>query len=79
MKVEVVGCGVAGLCAATTFAERGCEVRLLSKSNGPDASCCSWWAGGMLAPWCEMESAEPLIGIFGAESMALTMRLSSAS
>lgn len=75
MKVEVVGCGVAGLCAATTFAERGCEVRVVSKSNGPDASCCSWWAGGMLAPWCEMESAEPLIGIFGAESMAFWHRL----
>ena len=30
---------------------------------------CSWFAGGMLAPWCERESAEPLIAQLGAESL----------
>ncbi|MEL6479533.1 MAG: FAD-dependent oxidoreductase, partial [Pseudomonadota bacterium] len=52
------------------FAARGCAVRVISASGGPGAECCSWWAGGMLAPNCEMESAEPLIGTLGAESIA---------
>ncbi len=68
-SIEVVGSGIAGLCAALVFAERGCQVRVVSASDGPDADCCSWWAGGMLAPWCEMESAEPLIETLGIESM----------
>ena len=68
--VEIVGAGVAGLCAAQAFIERGCRVRLISASHGIDDSCCSWWAGGMLAPWCESESAEPLIFQLGLESLS---------
>lgn len=68
--VEIIGSGVAGLCCAVLFGERGCEVRVISASQGADQSCCSWWAGGMLAPWCEMESAEPLIASLGVESIA---------
>ena len=69
-RIEIVGAGVAGLCAATLFAARGCEVTLRAASAGPDPDCCSWWAGGMLAPWCETESAPPLIATLGLESMA---------
>lgn len=68
--IEVVGAGVAGLCCATLFAERGCRVTLRAASAGPDGSCCSWWAGGMLAPGCEGESAPPLVGTLGRESIA---------
>lgn len=68
--IEIVGSGVVGLTAAHAFAARGCAVTVVSRSGGPDATCCSWWAGGMLAPGCEMESAEPLIGTLGAESIA---------
>ncbi len=69
-SIEVVGSGVVGLTAAIEFAGRGCAVRLVTASQGPDSDCCSWWAGGMLAPDCELESAEPLIGRLGRESMA---------
>jgi glycine oxidase len=31
--------------------------------------CCSWFAGGMLAPWCELENAGPLIAKLGTESL----------
>lgn len=67
--IEIIGAGVAGLCCAILFAQRGCEVTIRSASNGGDQSCCSWWAGGMLAPWCEMETSEPLIARLGVESM----------
>lgn len=67
--IEIVGAGVAGLCCATLFAERGCDVTVRAASAGSDDSCCSWWAGGMLAPWCEMESAAPLIATLGKESI----------
>jgi len=73
-RVEIVGHGVAGLCAAHAFAERGCAVTVVSRSRGLDATCTSWWAGGMLAPDCEMEAAEPLIGRLGAESVAFWTR-----
>jgi len=57
-SIEIIGAGVAGLCCALLFAQRGCKVTLRAASSGADEACCSWWAGGMLAPWCELESAE---------------------
>lgn len=68
--VEIIGAGVAGLCCASHFIDRGCRVILRAASHGIDDSCCSWWAGGMLAPWCEAENTEPLITRMGLESMA---------
>ena len=68
-SIEIIGSGVAGLTCAAMFAERGCDVSVYSTSQGIDETCCSWWAGGMLAPWCEMESAEPLIARLGEESI----------
>ena len=69
LHIEIIGSGVAGLCCAQAFIERGCRVTLRSASHGIDERCCSWWAGGMLAPWCESESAEPLIFRLGQESL----------
>lgn len=74
-SIEIVGSGVAGLCCALLFAERDCDVTIRSASDGIDESCCSWWAGGMLAPWCELESAEPLIATLGIESMSFWNRM----
>ena len=58
MHVTVVGAGVAGLVAATTLAERGATITILERGSTIGSSACSWFAGGMLAPWCERESAE---------------------
>ncbi|MFC3613516.1 FAD-dependent oxidoreductase [Lutimaribacter marinistellae] len=55
---SVVGAGVAGLTVATELVERGASVRVFDPAGGPGAHGCSWWAGGMLAPWCEYENAE---------------------
>ena len=68
--IEIIGAGVAGLCCAMLFVQRGCKVTIRSASSGVDDTCCSWWAGGMLAPWCEMETSEPLIARLGVESIA---------
>ena len=58
MSVTVVGAGVAGLCVATELVSRGADVRLVDRGGGPGPHGCSWWAGGMLAPFCEGERAE---------------------
>jgi glycine oxidase len=51
------------------LAERGADVEVLDRGEKLGAASCSWYAGGMLAPWCELESAEPLVAKLGAESM----------
>jgi glycine oxidase len=70
MRVTVVGAGVAGLACALELAERGAEVEVLERCAGLEAAGCSWFAGGMLAPWCELESSPPLIAELGAEAPA---------
>jgi glycine oxidase len=70
MQVSVVGAGIAGLACAVELAERGVDVEVLDRGEQLGAACCSWYAGGMLAPWCELESAEPLVAKLGMESMA---------
>jgi glycine oxidase len=58
VSATVVGAGVAGLCVATEIAARGGAVMLVDRGGGPGPHGCSWWAGGMLAPFCEGERAE---------------------
>ena len=56
MRATVVGAGVAGLAVATALAERGAKVALVERSRELGGNA-SWLAGGMLAPFCEGESA----------------------
>lgn len=58
-EVVILGAGVAGLCVAVELAARGLRPHILDRAGGPGADACSWWAGGMLAPFCEGETAEP--------------------
>ncbi len=69
MRVTVVGAGVAGLTAAIELAERGCAVEVLERGPSLGAYSCSRWAGGMLAPWCERETAEELVVELGREAL----------
>ncbi|TNC73103.1 glycine oxidase ThiO [Rubellimicrobium roseum] len=58
LRVRVIGAGVAGLCTATELASRGVAVTVIDREERPGPHACSWWAGGMLAPYCEGETAE---------------------
>jgi glycine oxidase len=68
-QLTVVGAGIAGLACALELAERGARVEVLERAQAVGPACCSWFAGGMLAPWCELESAERLIAELGRESI----------
>ncbi|MER8573255.1 glycine oxidase ThiO [Mesorhizobium sp. M1409] len=57
MRVLVKGAGVAGLTAAFELAARGATVTVAEIRHGLGGNA-SWFAGGMLAPWCERASAE---------------------
>jgi glycine oxidase len=69
MNIAIIGAGVAGLSCAIELAQRGCSVEVFERATAVGASGCSWYAGGMLAPWCELESAEPLIALLGEQSI----------
>jgi len=58
MTIRILGAGVMGLAIATELSTRGHAVELVDPQPAPGPHACSWWAGGMLAPYCERESAE---------------------
>ncbi|MBO6895846.1 MAG: FAD-dependent oxidoreductase [Shimia sp.] len=68
-RFSVIGAGVAGLAVATELAERGAEVQVFDPAGPPGPHGCSWWAGGMLAPWCEYENAEEPVLRHGQDSI----------
>ena len=68
MRVTVVGAGVAGLATALTLAERGAAVSLVERSRELGGNA-SWLAGGMLAPFCEGESAPPSVVELGLRAI----------
>lgn len=72
MLVRVIGAGVVGLTAAFEIARAGASsarVELVEKNARPGLGC-SYFAGGMIAPWCELQSAEPLVAELGEEALS---------
>ncbi len=68
-RVTIIGAGIAGLSVASELLSRGgVQVCLIDRATGIGAAQCSWWAGGMLAPWCERESAEQAVVDLGADA-----------
>lgn len=65
MSIVIIGAGVAGLCCACESVDRGLSVDLYEQSESIGAAACSWYAGGMLAPWCEAETAEAAVTEWG--------------
>src|SRR5256885_9902565 len=69
--VTIIGAGVAGAWQALLFAQAGHPVILHERSDAAMTLSTSYWAGGMLAPWCEAEATEPVIGRLGIRSLDL--------
>jgi glycine oxidase len=69
--VSVIGAGIAGAWQALLFAQAGHVVTLHERSDEAMMLSTSHWAGGMLAPWCERESSEALIGRLGLRALDL--------
>lgn len=69
-RLTILGAGVAGLCVARQLLDGGAQVHLIDRAGGPGPQACSWWAGGMLAPFCEGESAEEPVVRLGQEAAA---------
>ena len=69
-SARVLGAGVAGLCLATELVARGVDVTVYDPAPRPGPHHCSWWAGGMLAPFCEGETAEEPIVRLGQQAAA---------
>lgn len=66
--VTVIGAGVAGLWAAWALSNAGLTPRLIDRNGPPGPHGCSWWAGGMLAPYCEGAVAEPAVVSHGRKA-----------
>ncbi|MCW2273597.1 FAD-dependent oxidoreductase [Rhodoblastus acidophilus] len=74
MRIRVIGAGAAGLTAAFELVRqaesqnRDIAVEIVEKAEGPGRGC-SHYAGGMIAPWCEAESTEPIVATLGEEAL----------
>ncbi|MGE0055487.1 MAG: FAD-dependent oxidoreductase [Hyphomicrobium sp.] len=71
IKVTVVGAGVLGLWQALALAKLGHAVTLVEQSEVAFATAASRWAGAMLAPDCEAESAPEIVRDLGQASYDL--------
>jgi glycine oxidase len=69
--VSVIGAGIAGAWQALLFAQAGHAVTLHERSDQGMTQSTSYWAGGMLAPYCEAETSEPIISRLGIRSLDL--------
>lgn len=71
MKVGIAGAGLLGRLVALDLIDRGIEVVLVDGDtyNGKDS--CGYAGAGMLAPFSELGSAEPLIHQMGVDSLPI--------
>ncbi|OIQ44955.1 MAG: thiamine biosynthesis protein thio [Roseobacter sp. MedPE-SW] len=66
--ITIAGAGLAGLATAYELLQRGAEVTLFESGSAPGAASVARYAGGMLAPFCEGESAEEEVVTLGSRA-----------
>src|SRR5690606_21105046 len=71
LDITVIGAGIFGLWQAFELARRGHQVTLREALGEAAPGAASRFAGAMLAPYCEAESAEPVIRDLGRIGAAL--------
>ncbi|WP_455477347.1 FAD-dependent oxidoreductase [Bartonella sp. B41] len=67
-NVLVRGAGVGGLTVAFMLQQEGVSVTVAAPPHSPVGTA-SWYAGGMLAPYCERESSEQIVEDLGVQAM----------
>ncbi len=70
-NIVIAGAGIFGLWQALLLAKAGHRVRVLERSAQPFTAAASQYAGAMIAPYCEAESAEPVVRDFGLAAAAI--------
>lgn len=70
-NITIIGAGILGLWQAYAFAKAGFKVTLYEKQSRELNQAASALAGAMLAPKCELEAAEDIIGKLGHEGVKL--------
>lgn len=68
--ITVAGAGITGLWQAYILVRAGHRVRLVEASEQPFEHAASRWAGAMIAPDCEAESAPHVVRDLGRQSLA---------
>jgi glycine oxidase len=71
LSATIVGGGIFGLWQAYELARRGHDVTLHEAMTEEQTGGASRVAGAMLAPYCEAESAEPIVHELGVRGLAL--------
>ena len=71
LSIAVVGAGIAGRLLALELANRGCRVSLYDKDDPDGTNSCTHAGAGMLAPWCELDTASDHIFDLGIASLPL--------
>ncbi|MEW2913244.1 FAD-dependent oxidoreductase [Leisingera sp. JC11] len=66
--ITIAGAGLAGLACAYELAQRGAAVTVYERGETLGDSSVARFAGGMLAPWCERESAEEEVITLGSRA-----------
>ncbi|TNJ40566.1 FAD-dependent oxidoreductase [Phaeobacter sp. B1627] len=67
--ITIAGAGLAGLACAHELLARGLPVTVYDRAEEIGAASASRYAGGMLAPWCERESAEEEVITLGCRAL----------
>lgn len=69
IKVGIAGAGLLGRLTALACLARGWNVSLFDSDSHLGHNSCSWTGVGMLAPYTELESSEPLLCKLGLKSL----------
>ncbi|AQX19432.1 FAD-dependent oxidoreductase [Bartonella sp. WD16.2] len=67
-NILVKGAGIGGLTVAFMLQQKGAIVTVSAPLHSPIGTA-SWYAGGMLAPYCERESSEPIVEDLGIQGV----------
>ena len=69
--ISIIGAGIAGTWQALLLSRAGFDVTLFERDDASLKTSTGYWAGGMLAPYCEAEATEPVVTRLGLRSLDL--------